>query len=198
MKKSYEIKSNPTFILANKNAETLYRWWGYTKESFFKEMDIGFDDLSTIAEKKKRYTQNPDHQTAKMLAVYHKTLNDVENAVRFYNDAAKYDPENDYEFEIYEIYLSGHRRKIYTIDQLTSAADMALVSKNIATQSRAQIYAQMSSLVNNYKNNERMLEYVNQGQKLITEHGNITTKWILNSIRIAHALYIDKDDNKAV
>jgi tetratricopeptide (TPR) repeat protein len=198
LKKSYNIKGNPTFILANKNAETLYRWWGYTKENFFKEMGTGFADLSTIVEKKKRYTDTPDIGTAKTLAIYYNTLNDNEKAVKYYSDAAKYDPENDYDFEIYEIYLSGHRRKIYTIDQLTSAADKALVSKNIATQSRAQIYAQMSSLVNSYESSDIMLNYVKNGHEFISEHDNITSKWVLNSIRIAHALYIDKDDKKAV
>jgi tetratricopeptide (TPR) repeat protein len=171
---------------------------GYTKENFFKEIDTGFADLSTIVEKKKRYIKTPDIRTAKTLAVYHQTLGDYKKAVRYYSDAAKYDPENDYKFEIYEIYLSGYQRKAYTINQLTSAADKALSSKNIDAQTKAQVYAQMSAFVNDYKDNVKMLDYVKQGQELISKHGNITSKWVLNNIRIAHALYIDKDDKKAV
>jgi len=58
--KKYNIKGYPTFILANKDGEPLYRWWGYTKEMLFDEMDLGFSDLTTIAEKEKlnQYNKN--------------------------------------------------------------------------------------------------------------------------------------------
>ena len=48
LKKSFNIKGYPTFVLANKDADTMYRWWGYSREMLFDKLDAGFSDLTTI------------------------------------------------------------------------------------------------------------------------------------------------------
>ena len=89
--KKYNVKGYPTFILANKNGETLFRWWGYSKEMLIDEMGQGFSDLTTIAEKEKRYKAKPDANTAKALASFHDTQGEIKKAAKFYEDAAKFD-----------------------------------------------------------------------------------------------------------
>ena len=68
--KEFKVLGYPTFVLANAEGETIYRWMGYTKPLLFEKMESGFSDLTTIAEKKERYNKKADLKTALLLAEY--------------------------------------------------------------------------------------------------------------------------------
>ena len=98
--KKYGIKGYPTFVLANSNADTYYRWMGYSKELFFEKMAKGFADLTTIDEKVKRYNKKPDAATASTLAEYEQSKGNVKEALVYYKKAAALDDENDFAYPI--------------------------------------------------------------------------------------------------
>lgn len=196
--KTYNIKGYPTFILANKGAETMSRWWGYTKELLFEQLESGLADQSTIENKKVRYAKNPDANTAKVFASYHQTKGDIKEAVTFYSQAAEFDTENDYAYELYSLYFSGIRQKIYTMSEVELAADKVLASEKVTTESKTRMYAGMAAHIKDDQENKKILSYIIDGHAHVSRLSEKKPKWAIDQLNIAHALYIDKNQDKAV
>lgn len=196
--KKYNVKGYPTFILANKNGETLFRWWGYSKEMLIDEMGQGFSDLTTIAEKEKRYKAKPDANTAKALASFHDTQGEIKKAAKFYEDAAKYDPDNDYALELFKLYSTGYRKKSNTVQEMQTAAENAVHSKRVDDNDKTGIYAQMTGVLNEESNDETMLAFLKEGYEHLSSHEKDAPKWAADAINISYALYIEKNKKKAV
>jgi tetratricopeptide (TPR) repeat protein len=198
LKKQYSVKGYPTFILTNKDGETIARWWGYSKAMFFEEFDLGFSDLTTIPQKEERFKEKPDANTARILASYYNTRGEMKQAASLYEQAAKYDPENDYAAEIFEIYYSGYRRKVYNQDEVMAVAEKAVASEKVEMDTKTQIYARMSYLVKSETTDKKMLAFVNDGYKHLESHKENAPQWAITALSISHALYIEKDEKKAV
>jgi tetratricopeptide (TPR) repeat protein len=198
LKEQYSIKGYPTFILANEKGEAISRWWGYSKEIFFEELDLGFSDLTTISEKEERYKNKPDAKTARILATYYNTRGEMQKAATLYEDAAKYDPDNDYAFELFQIYYSGLRRKVYTLDEVQVMAKKAVKSESIDPDAKTQIYAQMTYQMKANDTNEQMLAFLKEGYTHLQNHQETAPAIAKNNLNISYALLIEKDEKKAV
>jgi tetratricopeptide (TPR) repeat protein len=196
--KQYNVKGYPTFVLANKEGESISRWWGYSKEMLFDELDLGFADMTTISEKEARYKGTPDAKTARSLASYYNTQGEMKKAASFYEDAAKFDPDNDYANELFEIYMSGYRKKVYTIEEVKTVAEKAVNSEQIDDQAKTGIYGQMSYAMIVDPKDEKMLTFLENGYEHLGKHQETAKKWAKDVITISYALYIEKDEKKAV
>lgn len=185
-------------MLANKDAETMYRWWGYSREMLFEELDAGFSDLTTIKEKEQRYAQKPDAATAKSLASYFHTQGEIKDAVRLYNDAAEYDPENDYISELFSLYNSGYNRNVYTMDELIAIADKALVSSKVGGKFKLTVYAQMSAYMKDDPENKKLLAYATKGYQYIRTNPDDIPKWAKKSIDLNYTLFVKKEIEEAI
>jgi tetratricopeptide (TPR) repeat protein len=196
--KEYNVKGYPTFILVNKDGESLYRWWGYSKEILFEQLNLGFSDLTTIAEKEKRYKVKPDANTAKALASFYNTQGDIKKSVKFYEDAAKYDPDNDFAAELFQIYYTGYRQNVYTIQEMQTVAENAVSSKQVDDNAKTGIYAQMSGVIKANPKDEKMLSFLIQGYEHISTHQKDAPKGATDAINVSYALYIEKNEKKAI
>lgn len=164
----------------------------------FDEMDLGLSDLTTIAEKEKRYKKDPDANTAKALASYYYTLKEIEKSTTFYKDAAKYDPDNDYAAELFQLYTAGYRQKIYTIGELQTSAENAVNSKQVDDNAKTGIYAQMTGVIKEDSEDEKMLAFLIRGYEHLSKHQDGSPEWATDAINISYALYIEKNEKKAV
>ena len=184
--------------MANKDGESLSRWWGYSKEMLFDELDMGFSDLTTISEKETRYKNKPDAKTARLLASFYNTQGEVKKATTFFKEAAKYDPENDYALELFQIYATGYRKKVYTLKEMQTAAENAVNSTQVDDNAKTGIYAQMTNVIKEDPKDEKMLAFLIQGYNHLDSHQEGSPKFAIDAINISYALYIDKDENEAV
>jgi len=174
------------------------RWWGYSKELLFKELDLGFSDLTTISDKETRYKKKPDAKTARILASYYNTQGELKKAVSFYEEAAKYDPENDYAVELFQLYFTGYRKKIYTVEEIQAVAEKAVTSEQVEDKAKIQVYAQMTYVIKEDPKDEKMLAFLKQGhERLVSDNENVQ-KWAKDAINISYALYVEEDAKKAV
>jgi tetratricopeptide (TPR) repeat protein len=164
----------------------------------FDEMDIGFSDLTTIAEKEKRYKKDPDANTAKALASYYDTMKEIEKSATLYKDAAKYDPDNDYTAELFNLYATGYRQKVYTAGEMQTSAENAVNSKQVDNNAKTGIYAQMTGVIKEDPKDEKMLAFLIRGYEHLNKHQDGAPKWASNAIYISYALYIEKNEKNAV
>ena len=198
LKDRYNVKGYPTFILANERGEAISRWWGYSKEMFFEELDLGFSDLTTISEKEIRYKSEPDAKTARILASYYNTLGEMKKAASLYEDAAKYDPNNDYAVELFQIYYSGLRGEVFTLEEVRAMASKAVHSESVDADTKTQIFAQMTNRMKAGNTDEKMLDFLKEGYTHLQDHQETAPGWAKNALSISYALLIEKDEKKAV
>ena len=196
--KEYNIKGYPTFILANAGAETYFRWMGYAKDLLFEKLDTGFSDLTTTAEKQNRFQEKPDARTAAILAEYSASKAEYKEAIGFYHKAVELDGKKDYAYDIYANHRRGMRDKLFTMDELTAAADAALASEMVTEEEKYYVLYGMSGYAKDMPDNEKMLAYLEQAKvaadkKLAEGADRGATNIIIN-----YALIIEKDNEKAV
>ena len=196
--KSYKVIGYPTFVLASRTGETLYRWWGYSKDEFMDEISKGLADPTTITEKQARYISNPDLKTAAALATYHFTRGDYKKSVDYYSDAAKYDPDYDYTYEIYSACRGGFRKEMYSKEEVKEAADKALASEQVSTYHKLRIYDQLAQAILLFKDDPDILTYIREGYAYAGDKDEENIKYYKTRIKIAYTLYIEKDIPKAV
>jgi tetratricopeptide (TPR) repeat protein len=163
-----------------------------------KELDLGFSDLTTISEKEKRYEKEPDAKTARILASYYNTQGELKKAVSFYEEAADYDAENDYAVELFQLYFTGYRKKVYTIEEIQAVAEKAVMSEQVEDEAKTQVYAQMTYVIKEDPQNEKMLAFLNQGNEHLMSDQENAQKWAKDAINISYALYVEKNKRKAV
>lgn len=164
----------------------------------FEEMEAGFADLTTIEQKKQRYANSPDAKTAKALATFHYTNSQSKEALSYYKDAVRYDKENDYTYEQFDVISSGMRRKHFTLDEMKSAADNALASNSVEAGLKARIYLIMSNYAGENKDDEKILSYIKDGYNFALAKKDEINKAYLDRLAIANAFFIEKDSKKAV
>ena len=165
---------------------------------FFSEINAGLADPTTIAEKKERFSQKPDAATAKALASYFQTQNEVKQAVLYYNQALKFDPKSDFSEELFELYTTGFRRKIYSLGDLMAMADKALAARESDIPFRLTVYAQMSDYAGENPHNQKLLGYIESGYQLLQDHADQAPAWSVRYLNINHALFVEKDPDKAL
>ena len=198
LKKEYSIKGYPTFILANAEAETYYRWMGYTKGLLFDKMKTGLSDLTTITEKQKRYQEKPDAKTAAILADYSASKAEYEDAIKYYKEAVALDNHNDYAYEIYSNYSRGMRSKSFTMEELIRAADAALASKMVTNDNKYYVLYGMSGYATENPDDQKMLAYLGEAKEMAEKKLETGPDRGATNIMINYALVIEKDADKAV
>lgn len=171
---------------------------GYTKDLLFTKMKAGFSDLTTIAEKQKRYQEKPDAKTAAVLAEYSGSKAEYKEAIQYYNKAVSLDDSKDYAYEIYSSYSRGMRGKLFTIEELTAAADAALASDMVSDEEKYYVLYGMSGYASKMPEDKKMLAYLDQAHDLAEKKLADGPDRGATNIMINYALIIDKDSDKAV
>jgi len=186
-------------VLASKDGETLYRWWGYSKEDFLKEIKIGLEDPTTITEKKERFSKNPDERTAKALAIYHYTRRELKESENYYLKAAKLSADYDYAYELYDLYRRGFRGELYSREQVLAATDKALASESVNTRSKLRIYDQMGGqAILMFPDDPDILGYIKSGQEFASTVSGEEYQRYKDRLAISYLVYIDNNIPKAV
>jgi tetratricopeptide (TPR) repeat protein len=130
--KEFAIGGYPTFVVANAEAETISRWWGYeTADEFIDAVAEALADPTTIAEKKARYEAEPTARDAFVLGEYHTTREEGPEAVEYLTKAIELGPDEGYEYNLFWATLVGVGEEGFTLDELKMVADQALASPNL-------------------------------------------------------------------
>jgi tetratricopeptide (TPR) repeat protein len=128
----FAIGGYPTFIVANAEAETISRWWGYeTADEFIDTVAESVADPTTIAEKKARYEAEPTARDALVIGEYHMTREEGPEAVEYLTAAIELGPDEGYEYNLFWATYIGFANEDFTSDELKVIADQALASPNL-------------------------------------------------------------------
>ena len=199
MAKDFVVKAYPTFVLLNKDGQTLDRWVGYEKDYLLKTLPDATADLTTIEEKRARFQSKPDLRSSVALGRYASAMGEYREAVTYLLEAQslKTDPQTDYSFPIFENTYDGMGKELFTYQDLTAAADNALKVK-----SRPMIAYYVASMMvpTAQKNGNRsdIEKYLQAGLDATASGSDDEIKNARNDLMVSFSLLIKNDTATAV
>jgi tetratricopeptide (TPR) repeat protein len=137
----FVVEGYPTFVVANADAQTIDRWWGFdTSEDFIDTLELSIADPTTIAEKKGRFERAPSARDAVTLGQYHLTRKEAVDAVNYLEHAIELgDPADAHEYQLAMAVHIGARDETLTLEQLSAAAERALASEHLEDGQRIDV-----------------------------------------------------------
>jgi tetratricopeptide (TPR) repeat protein len=189
-------------VLVDNRGQTIDRWSGYADVAgFITTLHDAESDLATVTEKQARFESKPDGPTAARLARVHETQFEFADAAKLYRRAQELDPghSSKYAFPLFQALSVGYDNKTgVTFDDMRTAADGALASKETSPQQKLALGAMMSIAAKNEKNPKAMLPYLKAA--LAASEGTTDPDALKRrrSLLVDQALYVDGDKQKAV
>jgi tetratricopeptide (TPR) repeat protein len=186
-------------VLLNAAGETIDRWIGYTKDGFIETSQLALADLSTIEQKVARFHQQPTAALAATLARYHGTLREYQESVAMYERAQELDPGADYSLEIFDAIFYGARRdQGFTFEDTRAAADRVVASTTSAPADVLDMAYMMSYAASNAGEPAAVVPYLKaafERSEGVDDERVVSRR---EGLAPLHALYIEKDEAKAV
>ena len=128
--KAHAVRAYPTFELTGKDAATIDRWVGYAKPMFLATLAEAVKDPTPLEAKRARFDRAPTAADASALGRYHSSRYELTEAVRYYREAQRLnpDPARNFTEEIFGNVARGVPDTTFTMLDLKEAADAVLVS----------------------------------------------------------------------
>ncbi len=198
--KQFNVRAYPTFALVNSKGETIDRWLGYAKDFYLKTLGKAMVDLSTVSEKQARYDSKPTAPDAAALGRYASATSEYKKAVELYTFAEKHKKNagDDYTYEIFDNMADGIRKEQFTFDDVLGAADKALKSPNSSPKVAISLAQTMVPLAKKYERMPDIGPYLKSALDVCEKSDNPDLKGEYDGLMVSYALYIEKDDTKAV
>jgi tetratricopeptide (TPR) repeat protein len=200
--KTYNVHGYPTFILLNAKGEPLDRWIGYsTPASWNVSFNAAMADPTTVTEKEARFAANPTAKDASHLAEIAAASRDYSSAITLYDKAKALDPKGDYTFPVFdaksEMYITG-KGGTTTLDEVKQAASAAAASPAITIDDKVGLAQQMRAVAHKAEDNQIMVPYLAAAIDATEGPAGEPYKDARKSLLVDHALYVEKNKEKAV
>ncbi len=199
--KTFKVEGHPTFVVLLASGDTVERWRGYGEAADFVEtLGAALADPTPIEAKRTRFEAQPSLADAEKLANYHESRDEYVQAVLYFRSAQEYaaDAGRDFRFEIFEAVASGCRKDQFTFDEMKKAADVVLASDKRTPKDVINVGRMTTSVGRSKGNHEIMVPYL---KRAVAESEGSQDEWVqtrLKSLRVDHALFVEKDAAKAV
>lgn len=195
--KKYEVKMYPTFALVDAKGEVTDRWAGYEGvPSFTAMVDAGLADRRTIAQKKEAFATKPTLPLALSLASHSETLGANGDAVTYYREAMKQDPQRVGELRprAFMAMAYGLRSRQFTPEDVVSSGQEIVADPAATPDAHLMVAGVLKGLA-------PPETYVPILQGALKATANATDPDVVEGRReleIDAALMIDKDADKAL
>ena len=200
--KAFSVKGYPTFVLADKDMNTLNRWWGYEKEHFIEKMDAALAEPMTIDARLARFEQEKNLKDAEVLAGFYETQNKFDEALAMYQaaDTLNQDPEKSYALNIFQIKLGGYfKEQSYDFQTLDALGKEILDSGKHEDLELLGVADPMIHVAKKEGRADAIRFYLEKGIAIAERNKDKERmNQILGGYQADHALHIDKDESAAV
>jgi tetratricopeptide (TPR) repeat protein len=185
------------------SGEVVRRWTGYsTAAAFANSLRSSLTDLSSVAERLRRFRDSPTFQDALGLAKYYSDTGEHLAAVEFYRkaDSLAKGPNVSFAFEIFRNAANASWKELIPFDDVLPTADAVLTVKrrNTSHISISQMSQMLARLARKSGRTGDIAKYLRAG---IDATANSRDDKIIESHYVAradYALHIDHDTTEAI
>jgi|GEM_PF-298655 len=199
----FNVKGYPTYVLANSELESIYRFSGYEKAYFTEKLNEGLSDLRTIDAKLAHLKSHPeDSQLAANMADFYRTQGMNDKALAFFEQAEKYSKEKTYVAEMFSTRYSEWRRGQvkHSLSDMQGFAKRVFDSKKLGDADKMHTANFMADYCNREKLADDQKTYISKGLKYASNMAapDDYAQQVAKKLKIDEALLVSKDVAKAV
>lgn len=201
LREEYQVKGFPTFIVTNASGEQIDRWWGYeAPASFVAELDEAKADPTTVEEKIARFGSQPTEQDAAALGRIFTTRKETLEAVRYLREAQRLadDGGPEYAPDLFGNIVRGYADEHFTLEDVRQAADAVLGQADPAASDLLMVAYQMAGLAKKESDPTLLEPYAGPALLAYDANPDEELAGLAREVRIARALVVDEDPEKAV
>lgn len=197
----YDVRGYPTFIAVNATGEVIDRWIGYSGvDSFVGKVDASIADPTTVPEKIARFETEPDAALAAVLGRIHGAGTEHTEAVRYFREAQRLDPEHadDFAFDVFLSMYSGVRNESFTFDEVVESGRVVLATDSVDADDRLLVSRIVTGYAVKEDRRDLLAEFIEPGLAATEGAEDEDTIRGRNELLIVQALHIDGDGERAV
>ncbi len=197
--KKYHVQGYPTFIMTNGDGEVSSAWIGYPgPEKWAANVLAGDKDQRTLVDKKAAFEEQATKELACSLANSTSAEYDFAGSVKYFRSARQLDPSNaqQYTSEILTNMYYGARSGAFTLQEVTSEADLVMASKSSTAESKVDLAMMVRGMAKQMGNQEVAVPYIKAA--LEASEGIVELADSRVNLEIDHALLVDNNQPKAL
>ena len=200
---AYGVKAFPTFIVVDSEGEVIRSWIGFAQaQSFLDDLALAVADPISIKGRQARYTASPNEKDAVALAEYHSSRMESLETLKLYQRARELSetPERGYELEIFTASVYALRSDQLSLDEVRGYADAVLAAPEVKPESAVMVAYYMDKVASSVGDAELAKPYIEAGVQAADRASSLSEEaaYVLLDVRIAYALRIDGDQERAV
>ncbi len=190
----------PVFVLANTDAETIYRWAGFSDpQRFVKALEFGMQDMQTIAERDAACRANPSLPGAQFLAKYYSDIRHYDDAIFFYQMAEKAtDGRSDFDYLIYKEIVNAVWNDLKPISDALVSLDTILISNKLREKNKIDAIRLLVKLAIKKDRTDVLPPYLDAGIALTANGQTRAIKSYHLAFGADKILYVEADTTRAV
>lgn len=200
----YLVGSYPTYAVMTSDGEVLRSWSGYYgPEDWVERIAEVQADPTTMDAKAERHAASPNAEDAVMLAEYHESREEYDQAETYYEDAKREDPDRTFKYDdslFYCLYLA-HRADKASFGRLAARADAIVARGDAATAEDLYYVARyMTASARRADRLEQASSYITVAFDRLSASADEdeAAQRSLARLSIDHALIVEKDAERAI
>ena len=202
MAERFQVNGYPTYILANSELKTIYRWSGYEKAYFTEKLNGAMKDLRPMEDKMLAFEANPkDGELAANIGDFYYTQGEFEHALEFFTKADSLSQEKSYQFHIFGVHFGqwSQEKKPLSYQEMSGYADHVFASKKTLAEEQLQTADLMIRFCKATQQNEQIADYVKKGLEVSKLVENLDAyAYITRNLDLDNEVYVNKDMAAAV
>jgi len=197
--REHAVRSYPTFVLTNTDGETLDRWLGFGGAPWFIETaKAAVTDPVTANARMKRMAGTPNEVDAKKLGELRQATGHPGDAIAFYRRAQELAPTSETNYEAKIFGAMSEARAMFTVDAVRAQADKVLAAKNTQPGHFVDVAFAMKDLTADATTKDAYLPYLVAAMKATEGATDEQLVAARAQLAVDHALYVEKDNKKAL
>lgn len=203
LSESYKVGTTyPVFILTNSAGKTIKRWIGYTggAKVLVNILNNALTDLTTVDERLAKFKTNPTLDDALLIASYYSGIGENVAAVEYYRKSLELGKGSgfDYSYKIFENVANAVWKDELAFDEIIPTADAVLGMEKKNNKNIVDVARLMTRLASKADRLDKLEKYLKAGIEASANTKNRQMKAANVDLRADYALYIGKDNQKAV
>jgi tetratricopeptide (TPR) repeat protein len=186
--------------------EVIDRWVGYGgpdgPAAWLASFAAAMADPAPVAQKRARFEANPDPATARTLGRISWGGGAYRDAVRYYRDAQRLDPERagEQSFAIFEATAMGARgrSRLFALGDARSAADAVLQSPTVTPDQIVDLYYEMQGLATARSDRPMLAPYLEAALRATEGSSEPRLQKTHARLAVDRALIVERDKPKAL
>jgi tetratricopeptide (TPR) repeat protein len=199
LRKQYSVNGYPTFLLTNTDGETLDRWMGFGGvPGFIETATVAVTEPMTVTARVRRFNDSPNEKDAKKLGDIRGAMGYAGDAVAFYQRAKSLNPSSETNYDVAIFDAMADAGAMFAKTDVQAQADRVLAANDVKPHDVANVAFTMRRMTAKDESKDAYIPYLTAAMNATEGTTDESLTKMRGHLAVDHALYIEKDNKKAL